>query len=141
MKKTKLIWYLLTIIPIALIIFGYLYPSSFFSSQDSIREFINSWGILAPIAFILLQILHNRGLVEAADIQAFLEGRYLESTDPFLLPDMEKAVARIKQAIEADELIVVYGDFAVQRHYFVVSGNDDRVDFQKGAIFLFEGAI
>jgi uncharacterized membrane protein YdjX (TVP38/TMEM64 family) len=57
MKKIKLIWYLLTAIPIALLIFGYVFPSHFFSSQESIRNFVNSWGAFAPIAFIFLQIL------------------------------------------------------------------------------------
>ena len=58
-----------------------------------------------------LQVLYNRGLQEKNHIQAFIEGQYLESTDPFLLPDMDKAVARIKQAIDHDEIIIVYGDF------------------------------
>jgi single-stranded-DNA-specific exonuclease len=66
------------------------------------------WGHLPPV---LLQILYNRGLSQPADVQAFLEGRYLESTDPFLLADMDKAVARIRQAIDNEEMIVVYGDF------------------------------
>ncbi|MCD4666933.1 TVP38/TMEM64 family protein [archaeon] len=56
MKKTKIIWYLFTFIPIILLILGYIYPSSFFSSQESIRSFVISWGIFSPIAFILLQI-------------------------------------------------------------------------------------
>ncbi len=60
---------------------------------------------------ILLQTLYNRGISDAAHIQAFLEGRYLENTDPFLLPDMDKAVARIRQALDDDQMIVVYGDF------------------------------
>jgi single-stranded-DNA-specific exonuclease len=60
---------------------------------------------------VLVQVLFNRGLTDAAQVQAFLDGRYLASTDPFLLADMDKAVARIRQAIENDELIVVYGDF------------------------------
>ncbi|MFZ0547207.1 MAG: single-stranded-DNA-specific exonuclease RecJ [Candidatus Promineifilaceae bacterium] len=60
---------------------------------------------------VLQQVLYNRGLQDSSHIQAFIEGRYLESTDPFLLPDMDKAMARIRQAIEQDEIIVVYGDF------------------------------
>ncbi len=60
---------------------------------------------------VLLQILYNRGIIEPGDVQSFLEGRYLKETDPFLLQDMDKAVARISQAIENDERVVVYGDF------------------------------
>lgn len=57
MRKIKIIWYILTIIPIILIILGYIFPSAFFASQESIRTFVTSFGIFAPIAFILLQIL------------------------------------------------------------------------------------
>ncbi|HRQ39372.1 MAG TPA: single-stranded-DNA-specific exonuclease RecJ [Chloroflexota bacterium] len=60
---------------------------------------------------ILRQILYNRGISTPAEAQAFLEGRYLDKTDPFLLADMDTAVARIQRAIENDETIYVYGDF------------------------------
>jgi len=56
MKKVKFIWYLLTIIPIALIILGYIFPVQFFGSQDSIRDFVDQFGIFSPFAFILVQI-------------------------------------------------------------------------------------
>ena len=58
---------------------------------------------LGHIHPVMLQVLYNRGIIEPADIQAFLEGHYLESTDPFQLPDMAKAVARIEQAIDNKE--------------------------------------
>jgi uncharacterized membrane protein YdjX (TVP38/TMEM64 family) len=57
MKKVKFIWYLLTIVPIALLILGYIFPSQFFGSQETIRDFVNQFGIFAPIAFIVIQIL------------------------------------------------------------------------------------
>lgn len=60
---------------------------------------------------ILRQILYNRGVTDPAQVQAFLEGRYLKDSDPFLLADMDESVARIHRAIEGEELIVVYGDF------------------------------
>ena len=66
---------------------------------------------LADIPLVLAQILYNRGLTDKAHIQAFLSGRYLEGDDPFRLTDMDKAVARIEQAIHDNEVIVVYGDF------------------------------
>ena len=34
-------------------------------------------------------------------------------SDPFLLRDMDKAVVRIEQAVEAEEQIVIYGDYDV----------------------------
>jgi single-stranded-DNA-specific exonuclease len=60
---------------------------------------------------VMRQVLYNRGLTKPAQIQAFLEGRYLERDDPFLLKDMDKAVGRIQKAIRNDEMIIVYGDF------------------------------
>lgn len=87
---------------------------------ESIRR--NKWQV-APVAPIhvkqklshlhpvLCQVLHNRGITEPAEVQAFLEGRYLQNSDPFLLNDMEKAVARIRHAIDNHERIIVYGDF------------------------------
>lgn len=60
---------------------------------------------------VLLQVLYNRGLTHPGRVQAFLEGRYMDKDDPFLMPDMEKAVARIGQAVANDETVFVYGDF------------------------------
>ncbi len=57
MRKIKAVWYLITIIPIVLLIVGYMFPSTFFSNQDKIREFIEPYGNLAPIAFIIIQII------------------------------------------------------------------------------------
>ena len=60
---------------------------------------------------IIVQVLYNRGIARSQEIEAFLDRRYLKKTDPLLLPDMDKAVARIRQAIDDDEMVVVYGDF------------------------------
>ena len=57
MKKTKTIWYLILIIPIVLLILGYIFPSSFFSNQEKLRIFVESFGIFSPLIFILIQIL------------------------------------------------------------------------------------
>lgn len=60
---------------------------------------------------VLLQVLYNRGITEPGKIHAFLQSQHIERDDPFLLADMEKAISRIEQALENDEIIVVYGDF------------------------------
>jgi len=44
-------------VPIALLIIGYIFPLSFFGSQEAIRDFVGQFGIFSPLAFIILQIL------------------------------------------------------------------------------------
>ncbi|HRO23850.1 MAG TPA: DHH family phosphoesterase, partial [Promineifilum sp.] len=66
---------------------------------------------------VLRQVLYNRGLTQPGQIQSFLENHYLQSRDPFGLPDMEPAVERITRAYGTDarrwlgDMIAVYGDF------------------------------
>ncbi len=60
------------------------------------------------------QILTARGLMTRAARQAFLQPDYAAvKHDPFLLPDMEKAVVRLKQARQQGEKIVIYGDYDI----------------------------
>ena len=60
------------------------------------------------------RILTARGLMTRAARQAFLQPDYMAvKHDPFLLPDMKKAVARLKQAREQGEKIVIYGDYDI----------------------------
>ena len=60
------------------------------------------------------QILTARGLTTRAAREAFLQPDYAAvKHDPFLLPDMKKAVARLKQARQQGEKIVIYGDYDI----------------------------
>ena len=60
------------------------------------------------------RILTARGLTTRAARQAFLQPDYMAvKHDPFLLPDMKKAVARLKQARKQGEKIVIYGDYDI----------------------------
>ena len=43
----------------------------------------------------------------------FLHPKYENGVDPYTLHDMDKAIARIKQAIENQEKILIYGDYDV----------------------------
>ena len=62
---------------------------------------------------LLTQCLLNRGFSETAPIERFLAPRLRNLTDPFLLPDMEAAVARLFAARERDEPLVIFGDYDV----------------------------
>ncbi|MDD4859105.1 MAG: single-stranded-DNA-specific exonuclease RecJ [Dehalococcoidales bacterium] len=79
------------------------------------------WNLLppAPDNFIstaefprlMLEILYHRGITEPAQIKPFLAGDRRLVTDPFRLPDMQQAVARVYRALLSGETIAVYGDF------------------------------
>ncbi len=60
---------------------------------------------------LLIQLLHNRGITEPEQIDLFMNNDGRLEADPFLLPDMDRAVERIYQALMAGDTIAVYGDF------------------------------
>jgi single-stranded-DNA-specific exonuclease len=60
---------------------------------------------------LITQILFNRGLADATQVEPFLRVDKSLSPDPFLLPDMEMAVTRIYRAVLGGEKIAIYGDF------------------------------
>lgn len=62
---------------------------------------------------LIARLLVRRGFDTAAKIQAFLDSTGYTYTDPMELPDVDKAVARITDAIEKKQHITVYGDYDV----------------------------
>jgi len=72
-------------------------------------EFAQKLGITEMAA----GILWHRGLTDIEAAERFLHPEKQPFHDPFLMKDMDKAVARIKQAIESEERIMVYGDYDV----------------------------
>ncbi len=62
---------------------------------------------------IVVKILINRGLDSADKIDSFVNPKMEDLSDPFKLPDMDKAVERIVDALRANERIMVYGDYDV----------------------------
>ncbi len=57
-------------------------------------------------------ILESRGIT-GRDRDAFLNPSYDARHDPFLLPDMERAVDRLEQALSIQEKITIYGDYDI----------------------------
>ena len=57
------------------------------------------------------RLLFERGIKDETSLKKFLEPSLEDLHDPYLLNDMEKAVERIRQAIEQGELILIYGDY------------------------------
>ncbi|HVU07109.1 MAG TPA: single-stranded-DNA-specific exonuclease RecJ [Verrucomicrobiae bacterium] len=65
------------------------------------------------ISPLLAQCLINRGFNEIPVIENFLSPRLKNLSDPFLLPNMDKAVERLFRAREQNESLVIFGDYDV----------------------------
>jgi single-stranded-DNA-specific exonuclease len=64
------------------------------------------------ISELVRTLLKNRGIETSEHIEAFLSPDYTaHAHDPFLMPDMDAAVARVLEAIEQNERIAVYADY------------------------------
>ena len=59
------------------------------------------------------QLLVQRGITSVEEADRFFSPRLKHLHDPFLMPDMDKAVNRLNRAMGAKEKIMVYGDYDV----------------------------
>ena len=62
---------------------------------------------------LVSSILVNRNIKKEKQIKKFLAPTRHDFYDPFLMPDMEKAVERILKAIQHNEKMLIYGDYDV----------------------------
>ena len=62
---------------------------------------------------LMASLLLQRGIEDYDEAREFFRPQLDHLHDPFLMKDMTKAVERIRHAIEADENILVYGDYDV----------------------------
>ncbi len=70
-------------------------------------DFIAALPALHPLTAMTL---YSRGFTDPEKAKGFIDGAF-EKNDPFALMDMQRAVDRIVQAVNADESIAIYGDY------------------------------
>lgn len=75
-------------------------------NYEKVDEYVEKFKVSKLVAKILI----NRE-IEESKIPAFLNPVRNDFYDPFLMPDMEKAVERVIKAIENKEKVIVYGDY------------------------------
>jgi single-stranded-DNA-specific exonuclease len=61
----------------------------------------------------IARLLFRKGFQSTEEVQTFLRPRLSSLRDPFLLPQMRAAVARILGALDSRERIVLFGDYDV----------------------------
>lgn len=80
-----------------------------FANPDSIKQLSVELGIDPVLAELLVQ----RGVNTYEEARAFFRPNLDHLHDPFLMKDMDKAVTRLKQAIDSEEKILIFGDYDV----------------------------
>lgn len=65
------------------------------------------------ISIVLARLLVQRGVQTFEEARNFFRPSLTKLHDPFLMKDMDKAVMRIKKAIDNQEKIMVFGDYDV----------------------------
>jgi len=74
-------------------------------------EFLKYLSKEASISSVLAQVMVNRGFKDASSIKDFLYPSISNLHDPFLMPDMKKAIQRLGSAIDRKEIVFVHGDY------------------------------
>ena len=69
--------------------------------------------ILSPYSDSLYEVLLKNRNIDEKDLENFFDPQISDLHDPYLMPDMEKAVKRILIAREQKERIVIFGDYDV----------------------------
>ncbi|MDE5875847.1 MAG: DHH family phosphoesterase, partial [Muribaculaceae bacterium] len=77
--------------------------------KASAEEILPQCGGAYPIAELLIR----RGVKTPEEANAFFAPSISDLHDPFLMPDMQKAVKRLNEAMGAKERIMIYGDYDV----------------------------
>ncbi|MEK6528417.1 MAG: single-stranded-DNA-specific exonuclease RecJ, partial [Nitrospirota bacterium] len=75
------------------------------------KDFLEYLSRKASISTALAQIFINRGIKDAETIRDFLSPSIKNLHDPFLMPDMRKAVERIKNVLADGAAVLVCGDY------------------------------
>ena len=72
-------------------------------------KLVKELGISPVISLLLVQ----RGMTSIEEVKKFFKPNLNDLHDPFLMPDMDKAVKRLNKALGNKEKILVYGDYDV----------------------------
>jgi single-stranded-DNA-specific exonuclease RecJ len=79
----------------------------------SLTKNADKLAVAMNISPVLAAALASRGMIDPSVCERYLYPRMEDLHDPFLMPDMDKAVDRVIAAISRDERICIYGDYDV----------------------------
>jgi len=77
--------------------------------SSKVQSLASELGVDARVAYLLVQ----RGILTYEQARLFFRPEWKDLHDPFRMKDMDLAVSRIEKAIQANERILIYGDYDV----------------------------
>lgn len=77
--------------------------------QRDVASLARKYAAVPPVSELLVQ----RNITTIEDAERFFKPSLRDLHDPYLLPDMDKAVNRLNRALGSKEKIMVYGDYDV----------------------------
>lgn len=77
------------------------------------KEVTNALADALQVPVAIAELLWRRGFETPEEARKYLNPKLAALSDPFLLPDMDRAVERIFRALDQKERIVLYGDYDV----------------------------
>jgi single-stranded-DNA-specific exonuclease len=83
-----------------------------FKKQGDLNE-VKHLSAALNVNMVIARLLVQRGIKTFNEAKAFFRPRLSDLLNPFLMKDMDKAVARVEQAIAKQEKVLVYGDYDV----------------------------
>ena len=86
---------------------------SFGLSNELKKDIVNSLQESLGVSELVATLLAQRGIETYIQAKKFFRPKLSDLYNPFLMKDMDKAVARIETAIANNENILVYGDYDV----------------------------
>ena len=78
-------------------------------NENEVNELLKECNISRLLAILLC----SRGIVAKEQVDLYLSPTRKDFYNPFLMPDMQKAVDRIINAIKNKEKVIIYGDYDV----------------------------
>ncbi len=88
---------------------GFIWEHKIHQQSDAVEHLIEQLNVSVPIARLLI----DRGIETFDEAKSFFRPDLSQLHDPYLMLNMDKAVARIQKAISQGENILIYGDYDV----------------------------
>ena len=77
------------------------------AEETRVKDIVQKYNISEIIAKVIV----NRNIDKTENVEKFLNPTRKDFHDPFLMPDMEKAINRILKALEDKQKLIIYGDY------------------------------